>query len=155
MTDSHHLLDSIVETLADSLAGYTHIGGHAHGFTLCAYCEHQAIAREKAFRALSVCIEAHGWHSDRQGTLLASAHRLFVDLKVAIAHSDSAVMAELHRGESFLLHKIESALAEGRFDRPLEERLRQIAHEVREAVSELEHHLRMRPIHGGAQPARS
>ncbi|KQX19395.1 DUF2383 domain-containing protein [Sphingomonas sp. Root720] len=144
---------SVAETIADSVAGYTHVGERAHGFGLYAYCEHQAIERGKHARALDRLIREHGWHGDAGGTLLGSAHRLFIDLKLAISHGEEAVLRELHRGEAFLLDKIEAALAGARLDRALAEALRRIAQAVREAVAELASRLRLVTGWDGARPS--
>lgn len=153
MQDSRHLILSVAETIADSIAGYAHVGERVHAFGLYAYCEHQAVERGKHARSLERLIQERGWHCDARGTLLGSAHRLFIDLKLAIAHGEEAVLRELHRGESFLLDKIETTLARARLDPGLADALRTIAQAVREAVAELASRLRRATRWDGARPS--
>lgn len=153
MVESRHFTLSVAETIADSIAGYAHIGERAHEFGLYAYCEHQAIERGKHARSLERLIRERGWHCDTGGTLLGSAHRLFIDLKLAVAHGEEAVLRELHRGESFLLDKIETTLARARLDQALADALGRIAQAIREAVAELASRLRNATGWDGARPS--
>lgn len=149
MSDSRHLALSVIEMLADSAAGYAHVGEHAHGFKLYAFCEHQAMMRDKAAKSLAAHMHIRGWQTNAHGTLLGSAHRLFIDLRVALGYSHDAVIRELHRGETFLWNKIDNALSEGRFDRLLSEDLQRLSQEVGEAVHELARHFQHRTNDGG------
>jgi len=152
MSDCRHLAFSVIETLADSAAGYAHVGEHTREFKLYAFCEHQAALRDKAAKSFTVHMYARGWQTEAHGTLLGSAHRLFIDLRVALGHSHDAVIRELHRGETFLRTKADTALSEGRFDRSLSDDLQRLSREVGEAVHELARHFQHR-TNDGHQPA--
>jgi len=98
-----------VETVMDSVAGYEHIASHTHGFGWYSYCEMHALERQRLATALRRAIEAHGGHAELHGTLLGSAHRLFLDLKAALLNGEQSAVDELLRGERFLADHIRKA----------------------------------------------
>jgi uncharacterized protein (TIGR02284 family) len=68
-----------------------------------------ALERQRLATALRRAIEAHGGHAELHGTLLGTAHRLFLDLKSALLNGEQAAVDELLRGEKFLADQIRKA----------------------------------------------
>lgn len=150
----HASIIALVETVADSVAGYEHIASHTHGFGWYSYCEMHALERQRLAVTLRRAIEAHGGHADSQGTILGSAHRLFLDLKSALLDSEQSVVEELLRGERFLADQIRKAHRDaGALPTDIEEILVTLYRNVQSSLGELAA-LRKR-IERGPQPTPS
>lgn len=103
---------SLLETLADSIDGYDHVGENSHYFDFYAFCEHHADERRKLFRELRRALKARGLDHETHGTILGSAHRLFIDLRTALSSGNLAIIEELLRGEEFLAARADAFLEE-------------------------------------------
>lgn len=121
----------LLETLADSVAGFDHIGAHSHYFDFYAFCEHHADERGHLLRRLRHALEAQGIHPETQGTILGSAHRLFIDLRTALTSGNLAIIEELVRGETFLATRTDAMLD----DEGLPPKIYDVGREVRANVS--------------------
>lgn len=109
----YHELDRLLETLADSVAGFEHVAGHVHQYGFYAFCERRAGDRARLLAALRQKAHALKGRSAPHGTLLGSAHRLLLDLRTALGMNEKAVIEELVRGEAFLIHHIDQYLEAG------------------------------------------
>ncbi|MBD3759291.1 PA2169 family four-helix-bundle protein [Rhizorhabdus sp.] len=110
MTTWIHIGENLLETLADSLAGFDHVAEHAHRFDFYSYCEHYAVQRAQLTRELSRALKQHGSKLSAHGTVLGSAHRLFLDIKGALDSGVITVLDELMRGETFLASRTDAML---------------------------------------------
>jgi len=62
---------------------------------------------------LQAQVRALGGNPEDDGTVLAGAHRVFLDLKAKITgQDDKAIINEVERGEDYLKAKYESALSD-------------------------------------------
>lgn len=100
----------LLETLTDSMAGYDHVGEHAHRFGFYAFCEHHATERAQLLHSYRRLMERRAGQAERHGSILGTAHRLFLDFRAALSSGDLAVIEELIRGESFLASRIDRLL---------------------------------------------
>ena len=103
---SEHLL----ETLADSLAGFDHVAEHAHRFDFYSYCERYAMQRAELARQFRSVMKEFSSEPPSHGTALASAHRLYLDMKSALDSGVLPVLHELMRGEKFLASRVDGLL---------------------------------------------
>lgn len=105
-----HSAEHLLETLADSLAGFDHVAEHAHRFDFYSYCEHYAVQRAQLTSDFRRALKRHGSNLSAHGTVLASAHRLYLDITGALDSGVITVLNELMRGETFLASRTDAVL---------------------------------------------
>ena len=106
MTDnkSADILNDVLETLIDSTHGYEKTAEIAERPTYKNFFSRRAAA------AVRNEITQLGGTSDTDGTILASAHRVFMGLSAAMQDNDEAAINAVETGEEHLRKKFEDAL---------------------------------------------
>ena len=104
------ILNSLIETTIDSADGYAEAAKDADSTRFTATFQSRATERKQVASALQQQVRALGGKPDDDGTVLASAHRMFVNLRKSISSGDTAVVDEVERGEDHIKHKFEDAL---------------------------------------------
>ena len=104
------VINSLIETTIDSVHGYREAAGDAQNPTIRTLFERRATERQASVAALQAYVVSHGGKPEDDGTVLAAAHRVFVDLRHALTKGDEAVVKEVERGEDHIKHKYEDAL---------------------------------------------
>lgn len=116
MADSHHdirVLNSLAASVIDSINGYTESAADAQSDSLRQTFSSRAQERRQVATMLQDAVRQMGGTPEDDGTALAGAHRLFLDLKAKVTgNDDAAVAAEVERGENHLRSKFEDALAD-------------------------------------------
>ncbi len=112
MTDdkSIDVLQDILETLIDSTHGYDKAAEIANRPTLQEFFSRRASSRRTMAEAVRNEIANLGGSSDNDGTILASAHRVFMGLSAALQDNDEAAIGAVDTGEEHLRNKFEKAL---------------------------------------------
>tara|TARA_R110000824_G_scaffold23782_3_gene84604 strand:- start:300 stop:743 length:444 start_codon:yes stop_codon:yes gene_type:complete len=112
MTDdkSIDILNDILETLIDSTHGYEKAAEIAKRPTLQEFFSRRAASRRTMAAAVRNEITNLGGTSDNDGTILASAHRVFMGLSAAVQDNDEAAIGAVDTGEEHLRNKFEKAL---------------------------------------------
>jgi len=105
-----HVVNSLIETTIDSVDGYREAAKEAQNQTLRTLFERRASERKASVAALQAYVVSKGGKPEDDGTVLASAHRVFVDLRAALSKGDEAVVKEVERGEDHIKHKYENAV---------------------------------------------
>ncbi|MBU8977644.1 PA2169 family four-helix-bundle protein [Lysobacter sp. MMG2] len=111
-TTNHELrvINGLIETTIDSVEGYRDAAQDVQNSTFRTMFERRASERQAAVAGLQAYVVLHGGKAEDSGTVLASAHRVFVDLRAALSKGDEAVVKEVERGEDHIKHKYEDAL---------------------------------------------
>ena len=104
------VVNSLIETTIDSVDGYREAASDAQNPTLRTLFERRASERQAAVAALQAYVVSQGGKPEDDGTVLAKAHRVFVDLRSAMSKGDEAVVKEVERGEDHIKHKYEDAV---------------------------------------------
>lgn len=115
MSDNHHdikVLNGLIESTIDSADGYQQAAKDAQSGTYAAGFASRAAEREQVARHLQQKVSELGGKPEDDGTLLASAHRMFVNLRHAFSKGDVAVVDEVERGEDHIKAKYEEALGD-------------------------------------------
>ena len=114
MTDTSHdirTLNGLIATTIDSVDGYTEAAkdsGNPH-FTKMFIT--RAEERRKAAGDLQAEVSRLGGNPEDDGTILAGAHRVFLDLKsMMTGNDDKAIVNEVERGEDHIKAKFEDAM---------------------------------------------
>lgn len=101
-------LNALVETTLDSADGYNEAAQDSSRYA--SIFQSRASERRAAATRLQQEVLALGGTPEEDGTVLAKAHRMFVNLRSAISSGDTAVVDEVERGEDHIKAKFEDAL---------------------------------------------
>ena len=115
MSDEHDIsvLTGLATTTLDSMKGYEDAAESAESTPFAEMFADFARDRGQAVIALRGEITRLGGAPETGGSLLAAAHRTFLDLKKAFTkQDDKAIIAEVERGEDYIKAKFESALSD-------------------------------------------
>jgi uncharacterized protein (TIGR02284 family) len=106
-------LNSLIATTIDSIDGYQESAKATEDMRLKDMFETLATDRRQAVEDMRARVTALGGNPEDDGTVLAAAHRKFVDLKSMVTgRDDKAIVNEVERGEDHIKSKFESAIAD-------------------------------------------
>jgi uncharacterized protein (TIGR02284 family) len=108
--DHIKLVNSLVETTIDSADGYAEAAKDADGDRYKTLFQQRAQERRTVASDLQTEVRRLGGEPKDDGTILAAAHRVFVNLKDSLTKGDEAVVNEVEAGEDHIKHKFEKAL---------------------------------------------
>lgn len=104
-------LNSLIATALDSVDGYTEAAKESDNVRFNDMFTARASERRSIVTQLQSEVRLLGGTPEDDGTILASAHRTFLDLKAAVTgRDDKAIVNEVERGEDHILHKFQAAL---------------------------------------------
>lgn len=106
------VLNRLIGATIDSVAGYGEAANDVKNPEIKAIFQRRARERQAACSSLQSQVRALGGQPEDEGTLLASMHRLFVNLRSAARAGDLAVLDEVERGEDHIKAKYEDAISE-------------------------------------------
>ena len=104
MTDITNDLEHLYTRLIDSRDGYERASEDADSSALKRVFQELHALRADQAAALRGALASSGADLDDDGSLLAAAHRAFLDLRDMLSGGDDAVIAEVIRGERTLLN---------------------------------------------------
>ncbi len=114
MADTSHdirTLNSLIATTIDSVDGYTEAAKDSENSRFTQMFTSRAQERRQAASSLQAVVTQLGGNPEDDGTALAGAHRVFLDLKAAVTErDDKAIVNEVERGEDHIKAKFEDAL---------------------------------------------
>ena len=108
--DHIKLVNGLVETTIDSADGYAEAAKDADGVRYKDLFERRAQERRSIASELQDEVRRLGGEAKDDGTILAAAHRVFLNLKDSITKGDEAVINEVEAGEDHIKAKYEKAL---------------------------------------------
>lgn len=111
-------LNSLIATTLDSVDGYRKAAGEANAAQFRDMFLARAQERQSVVAGFQAKVRDLGGNPEDDGTVLASAHRAWLGLRDALTgdRDDSAVVAEVERGEDHIKSKFEHALSEPDLD---------------------------------------
>lgn len=113
MNNDHDIktLNGLIETTLDSADGYAEAAKDAKSEPLVSLFRSRSGERRTAASTLQKCVRTLGGKPEDDGTVLASAHRMFVNLRTSLTSADNkAVVQEVERGEDHIKAKFEDAM---------------------------------------------
>ena len=114
MADTDHdisTLNSLIGTTLDSVDGYTEAAKDAENSRYGQLFTARATERRAVVSDLQAEVSRLGGTPEDDGTVLAGAHRVFLNLKASVTgQDDAAIVNEVERGEDHIKAKFESAL---------------------------------------------
>jgi uncharacterized protein (TIGR02284 family) len=104
-------LNTLINTLMDSIDGYTKSAEDIHDPQLRERFLSRARERQQAVGGLQAAVARMGGDPADDTSTLGEAHRFFMNIKEAVTGTDdTAILQEVDRGESYLKDKFETAL---------------------------------------------
>lgn len=114
MTDTSHdirTLNGLIATTIDSVDGYRSSAEAADSTRFTELFTARAGERSSVAEQLRGEVRRLGGNPEDDGTILAGAHRGFLNLKAAVSNrDDQAIVNEVERGEDHIKAKFEDAL---------------------------------------------
>lgn len=111
MSEQHETLTKLLTRVIDSADGYEQAASSAKSGVLKGVFEERAKMRRGFASELRTELKKLGKDADDDGSLLAAAHRVFLDLKTLVGGNDNErALEEVERGESDLIEHYEQAL---------------------------------------------
>ena len=111
-SDTHDIkvLNELITTTLDSADGYSTAAKDAENPTFKNLFSQWATERRQVVNELQQQVKVLGGKAEDDGSILASAHRVFVNLRDSLSKGDKGVVEEVERGEDYLKGKFEDAL---------------------------------------------
>lgn len=107
-------INGLIKTTIDSVDGYRSAAQDATNNQFQSIFFERANEREKVAEDLRQHVRSLGGDPQDDGSILAGAHRAFMNLRDAVTGTDDeAVIAEVERGEDHIKEKFETALQDG------------------------------------------
>ncbi|WP_109126344.1 PA2169 family four-helix-bundle protein [Dyella sp. C11] len=113
MSEHNHdirVLNGLIETTIDSADGYQKAAEDAKNARIAQLFRQWASERTQVVSTLRQAVRQEGGKPEDDGTVLASAHRMFVGMRASMSKNDKAVIEEVERGEDHIKSKYEDAL---------------------------------------------
>ena len=114
-TDDHDvaILNGLIAITIDSADGYREAANDAQSDRFRSIFMERADERDDVVEQLSDRVRELGSDPANNGTTLAAAHRVFMNLREAVTGTDdTAIISEVERGEDHIKAKYEDALTE-------------------------------------------
>ncbi|SEJ25052.1 PA2169 family four-helix-bundle protein [Frateuria terrea] len=103
------VLNDLIETTIDSAEGYAEAASETQSPRFSVTFRERASERRLVATRLQRQVEELGGTPEDDGSVLASAHRMFTNLRKSL-NDATAVIDEVERGEGHIKHKFEDAL---------------------------------------------
>ena len=113
------VLNSLVEATLDSAHGYREAAKDAKNPRFKSLFERRSMERNQLTVELQSEVRGLGGKPEDDGTILASAHRVFLNLKHAAGGSDESIVTEVESGEDHIKTKFEEALRREHLSAPV------------------------------------
>ncbi|MEI7036834.1 PA2169 family four-helix-bundle protein [Fulvimonas yonginensis] len=114
------VLNDLIETTIDSAHGYAEAAKDTASNRFGLTFQERANERRQVAARLQRHVQALGGTPEDDGSVLASAHRMFTNLRRKLG-DDVAVVDEVERGEDHIKHRFEDALEDADVTPPTRE----------------------------------
>lgn len=139
-----HLLNSLIETTLDSADGYREAAKESDNPRFQSLFEQRSFERQQVASDLQSTVTSLGGEPEDDGSILAKAHRAFLDIKHALLRDEQAVVNSVENGEDFIKAKFEAALEDSDVSATTRESIRRAYESVRsghDQMRDLKHSL--------------
>jgi uncharacterized protein (TIGR02284 family) len=120
-TNDQHIkvLNGLVEATLDSAHGYKEAAKDAKNPQFKSLFEKRSMERNRLTAELQTEVRSLGGKPEDEGSMLASAHRVFLNLKSKMTGSDQGVVDAVEAGEDHIMAKFEDALKQQHLSAPV------------------------------------
>jgi uncharacterized protein (TIGR02284 family) len=111
-SDTHDIkvLNELITTTLDSVDGYAEAAKDADNPTFKDLFSRWSSDRRQVVSELQEQVRLLGGKPQDDGSALASAHRVFLNIRDSLSKGDKGVVEEVERGEDYIKEKYEDAL---------------------------------------------
>ena len=113
------VLNDLIEVTLDSADGYREAAKDTRNLDFKALFERRSVERNRLTEKLQTEVRDLGGEPEDDGTVLASAHRMFLNLKHIVTGSDLGIVNEVEAGEDHIKTKYEDALSQEYLSAPV------------------------------------
>lgn len=107
-------VNDLIKTTIDSVDGYRSAAEDADSGQFQSIFFERANERQRVAEELRQHVRSLGGDPQDDGSILAGAHRAFMNLRDAVTgRDDQAIIAEVERGEDHIKEKFEAAMQDG------------------------------------------
>jgi len=107
-----HVLNGLIETTLDSADGYREAAKETGDSRYRSVFEKRGLERQQVATDLQGAVRQLGGEPEDDGSILAKAHRAFLDVKLALLRDEQAVVNSVETGEDHIKAKFERALGD-------------------------------------------
>lgn len=118
------VLNGLIETTLDSVDGYREAAKETDNSAYRALFERRAEERAGVAADLQACVRSLGGDPEDDGSILAKAHRAFLDIKHALLRNEQSVVDSVEAGEDHIKAKYERALEDTKLSATTRETVR-------------------------------
>lgn len=104
------VLNGLIETTLDSADGYREAAKETDNAGYRTLFERRSFERQQVAAELQGAVRGLGGEPEDDGSILAKAHRAFLDVKHALLRDEQAVVNSVENGEDYIKSKYEHAL---------------------------------------------
>jgi uncharacterized protein (TIGR02284 family) len=130
-------LNSLIETTLDSADGYRAAAGETENANYRRLFEARSFERARVASDLQATVRALGGEPEDDGSILAKAHRTFLDIKHALLKDEQAVVNSVENGEDHIKAKYERALEDDRLSATTRDTIRRAYGSVKEGHDQM------------------
>lgn len=142
------VLNSLIEVTLDSADGYREAASETEDARYRSMFEESSRERQQVASELQACVGQLGGDPQDNGSILAKAHRAFMDIKHALLRDDQAVVNSVENGEDHIKARFESAVADLEISATTREAIRRVYVSVKsghDQMRDLKHALENTP----------
>ena len=112
-------LNSLIEKVIDSADGYTEAAKASAASPFASIFNRRGEERRRLTQQLQDEVRSLGGSPEDDGTLLAGAHRMFLNLRNSMSSDEVTVIDQVEAGEDHIKHKFEDARADRDVSQPV------------------------------------
>jgi uncharacterized protein (TIGR02284 family) len=141
------VLNGLIETTLDSADGYREAASETDQANFRTLFEQRSFERKQVATDLQNTVRGLGGEPEDDGSILAKAHRAFLDVKHALLRDEQAVVNSVENGEDFIKARFEKALEDSSISATTRDSIRRAYESVRsghDQMRDLKHSLENR-----------
>ncbi|HRO33720.1 MAG TPA: PA2169 family four-helix-bundle protein [Brevundimonas sp.] len=131
------VLNGLIETTLDSADGYREAAAETENAAYRGLFEQRSFERRRVADDLQGTVRTLGGEPEDDGSILAKAHRAFLDIKHALLRDEQAVVNTVEQGEDFIKARFEKALEDSDVSATTRETIRRAYGTVREGHDQM------------------
>jgi uncharacterized protein (TIGR02284 family) len=132
------VLNGLIETTLDSADGYAQAAEETTDPHFRSLFERRSEERRQVVEDLSAAVSGLGGDPEAHGSILAKAHRAFLDVKHALLRNDDSVVGSINSGEGFIAAKFDKALDDTAISATTRETIRRAYASIKKGHDQME-----------------
>jgi uncharacterized protein (TIGR02284 family) len=131
------MLNSLIETVIDSADGYSEAAKASQSSRFTPIFFRRGAERQELTTKLQGEVRTLGGTPEEDGTMLAGAHRMFLNLRHSMSSDDVTIVDQVEAGEDHIKHKFEDAIVDKDVSPPVKAVIEQAYEVVKDGHDEI------------------